>query len=68
MAKGKGSDSTIGGGIIFIIVLIAMIPKEVWIALGIGIGISILLWLIYKAQIAPRASPFTVGGRLDCGA
>ncbi len=52
MAKGKGSDSAIGGGIIFIIVLIAMIPKEVWIALGIGIGISILLWLIYKAQIA----------------
>ena len=52
MAKGKGSDSAVGGGIIFIIVLIAMIPKEVWIALGIGIGISILLWLIYKAQIA----------------
>ena len=52
MAKGKGSDSAVGGGIIFIIVLIAMIPKEVWIAVGIGIGISILLWLIYKAQIA----------------
>ena len=52
MAKSKGSDSAVGGGIIFIIVLIAMIPKEVWIAVGIGIGISILLWLIYKAQIA----------------
>lgn len=56
MAKGgKSSDSAVGGGIIFILVLIAMIPKEVWILLGVTIGISILFWLIYKAQIAHEA-------------
>lgn len=56
MAKsGKGSDSAVGGVVIFVIVLLAMIPKEVWIFLGVTIGVSLLLWLIYKAQIAHEA-------------
>lgn len=56
MAKGKGSDSAVGGGFIFaLIVGIAMIPKQVWIFLGVTIGVSILVWLIYKAVTAYEA-------------
>ena len=56
MAKGgKGSDSTLGGGIIGIIILIAIVPKQVWIVLGVTIGVSVLVWLIYKAMTAYEA-------------
>ena len=56
MAKGgKGSDSALGGGIIGIIILIAIVPKQVWIVLGVTIGVSVLVWLIYKAMTAYEA-------------
>lgn len=50
MAKG-GKDSAVGG-VIGIIVLIAIVPRQVWIVLGISIGVSVLVWLIYKAMLA----------------
>jgi hypothetical protein len=52
---GKGSDSTLGGGIIGIIILIAIVPKQVWIVLGVTVGVSVLVWLIYKAMTAYEA-------------
>lgn len=53
MAKGgKGSDPTVGGMIIAIIVLIAIVPKPVWIGLGVTVGVSVLVWLIYKGATA----------------
>lgn len=56
MAKGgKGSDSSVGGGIIGIIILIAIVPKQVWIVLGVTVGVSVLVWLIYKAMTAYEA-------------
>ena len=56
MAKGgKSSDSSVGGGIIGIIILIAIVPKQVWIVLGVTVGVSVLVWLIYKAMTAYEA-------------
>lgn len=53
MAKGsKDSDSAIGGLIVFVIVLIAIVPKQVWIALGITVGVCVLMWVAYKAHAA----------------
>jgi hypothetical protein len=46
----KGSDDAVGkvilGVVIGIIVLIAVVPKEVWIALGVIIGGALLIWFI----------------------
>ena len=52
---GKGSDSAVGGGVIGIIILIAIVPKQVWIVLGVTVGVSVLVWLIYKAMTAYEA-------------
>ena len=54
MAKGKGSDSAVGG-IVGVIILIAIVPRQVWIVLGVTIGVAILVWLIYKAMAAYEA-------------
>lgn len=54
MAK-KGNDSVGGaiGAVLFgIVVIIAMIPKPVWIALGITAAAAVLCWVIYKSILA----------------
>ncbi len=49
MARGKGSDdggaTGVGAAIFGVLVLIAAIPKEVWIVLGITAGIAIAVWI-----------------------
>lgn len=53
MAKG-GKDSAVGG-IVGIIILIAIVPRQVWIVLGVTLGVTILGLLIYKAMTAYEA-------------
>ncbi len=55
MAKGDSNDgcaNVVGGFIVFIVVLVAMIPKEVWIALGLFAAVAILVTAIVKAVAA----------------
>ena len=52
MADKKSEDgcaTVVGGAVIGIIVLISMIPKAVWIALGIVAAVGLVGWLVYKA-------------------
>jgi hypothetical protein len=54
VAKG-GKDSAVGGVIVGIIILIAIVPRQVWIVLGVTIGAAVLVWLIYKVTTAYEA-------------
>ncbi|WP_273822841.1 TerB N-terminal domain-containing protein [Pseudomonas asplenii] len=55
--KRKGS----GGGLIalyallFVVALLAQIPKQVWIALGVILGIGVLVWAVRRAT---QAKPY----------
>ena len=44
MAKGK--SGSVGGGIIGVLVLIVLIPREIWIALGIAVIVALAIYLI----------------------
>jgi hypothetical protein len=69
MAKGSkdsndGCATGVGGALFVIVVLIAMIPKPVWIGLGVIVAIAAVAWLFYwvttayetaKAAAAERA-------------
>lgn len=48
MSTKKSSDSAgfLGGLIIGVIVLITMIPKPVWITLGVIIAVAIVIWIV----------------------
>jgi len=51
MAKNDSEDgcaTVIGGGVIGIIVLISMIPKQVWIGLGVAVGLVFACWVLFK--------------------
>ncbi|OBF50142.1 hypothetical protein A5778_01600 [Mycolicibacterium monacense] len=50
MGSKRSSDGSgaIGGAIFFVIVLIAMVPKPVWIAIGIGVAVIVLGWVAYR--------------------
>lgn len=54
MSKSSGSGGGVGGAIFVVIVLIAMIPKEIWIALGvIAVGAAVIglaTWGITTAE------------------
>ncbi|GFG54238.1 hypothetical protein CQY20_20545 [Mycolicibacterium agri] len=39
-----GIAKAIGGLIFFVIVLISVIPKEIWIAIGVAVGGALLIW------------------------
>ena len=55
MAKGDSNDgcaNVVGGFIVFIVVLVAIIPKEVWIALGLFAAVAVLVTAIVKAVAA----------------
>lgn len=42
-----GCATVVGGGVVGIIVLISLVPKPVWIALGVALAIGLLAWLSY---------------------
>lgn len=50
MGSRRQSDGSnaIGGLIFFVIVLVALVPKPVWIFLGVLVGVGLLSWLIYS--------------------
>lgn len=47
-----GYAKVVGGAVIGIIVVISMVPKQVWIGLGIVAGVALLAWGIYKGFAA----------------
>lgn len=44
--KSSDGGGAIGGLIAFVIVLIAAVPKPVWIALGVIVGVCVLSWIV----------------------
>ena len=52
MAKKNDSGSAIGGGLIAVFILIAVVPKQIWIGLGIAAAIAVITWIVYKIVIA----------------
>lgn len=46
MSKRSSEGGSIGGAIFFLFVLIAMVPKPVWIALGVAVGIAFVCYLV----------------------
>lgn len=55
MARGDSNDgcaNVVGGFVVFIVVLVAIIPKEVWIALGIFAAVAVLVTAIVKGVAA----------------
>lgn len=54
MSKNSGSGGGIGGAIFVVIVIIAMIPKEIWIALGVIAGgaavICVVAWVVNTVE------------------
>lgn len=55
MARRK---QTAGGWIVAILVVIALVPKEVWIGLGIVLAVAAAVWLWAKWQaMRPKRHP-----------
>lgn len=54
MAKKNSSDGAVGGVLFVLFVLIATVPKPVWIALGVAIGLVVIIWLIHKFVTAEQ--------------
>ena len=52
MAKKNDSGSAVGGGLIAVFILIAVVPKQIWIGLGIAAAIAVITWIVYKIVIA----------------
>ncbi|ORB28028.1 hypothetical protein [Mycolicibacterium parafortuitum] len=54
MSRKSSSDgSSVVGGVIFVvIVLIAVVPKPVWIALGVIVALTALTWIFYRISVA----------------
>lgn len=47
--KGSGGGPIALYALLFVIALLAQIPKQVWIALGVILGIGVLVWVIRRA-------------------
>ncbi|OWQ78038.1 TerB N-terminal domain-containing protein [Stenotrophomonas maltophilia] len=54
MARRK---QTAGGWIVAILVVIALVPKEVWIGLGIVLAVAVLIWIGAKWQAMRPKNP-----------
>ncbi|TMS54812.1 hypothetical protein [Mycobacterium sp. DBP42] len=54
MSEKRSSDGSnaVGGLVFFVIVLIALVPKPVWIALGVITAVVMLGWISYKITVA----------------
>lgn len=53
--KGSGGGSIALYALLFVIALLAQIPKQVWIAIGVVLGIGVLIWAVRRAT---RAKPY----------
>jgi hypothetical protein len=49
MSKRSSEGGSVGGAIFALFVLIALVPKPVWIAFGIAVGIAVACWVTYRA-------------------
>lgn len=49
MSSKRSSDGSnaLGGFIFFVILLVVMIPKPVWIAFGIVTAVGVMIWIVY---------------------
>ena len=52
MAKKNDSGSTVAGGLFAVFIVIAIVPKQVWIGLGIAAAVAVITWVAYKVVIA----------------
>ncbi|KGI92869.1 hypothetical protein MD26_12335 [Pseudomonas sp. H2] len=53
--KGSGGGPIALYALLFVVALLAQIPKQVWIAVGVILGIGVLAWAIRRAT---RAKPY----------
>lgn len=49
MSKRSSEGGSIGGALFGLLVLIALVPKPVWIALGVAVAIAVVCWLVYRS-------------------
>lgn len=54
--SGDGCAKGVGGAIIGIFVIVAMVPKEVWIVLGVVAAVALVAWLVPKVTAAVAKS------------
>lgn len=48
--SGRSSEGgSVGAAIFVLLVVVAMVPKPVWIALGFAVGVAVVCWMIYGA-------------------
>ncbi|TDK84627.1 hypothetical protein [Mycolicibacterium mucogenicum] len=54
MSSKRSSDGSnaLGGFIFFVILLVVMIPKPVWIALGVIAAVGVVIWVVYALVAA----------------
>ena len=54
MSRKRSSDGSnaLGGFIFFVILLVVMIPKPVWIFLGVITAVSLVIWIVYAVVTA----------------
>lgn len=62
--KSSDGSNVIGGLIVFVVVLIALVPKPVWIALGVIVGAIIVTWVVYRIVTAVEAGRAAEAERL----
>ncbi|PRC45618.1 hypothetical protein C6A85_94245, partial [Mycobacterium sp. ITM-2017-0098] len=53
--KSSDGSNVIGGLVVFVVVLIALVPKPVWIALGVIVGAIIVSWVVWRIVAAVEA-------------
>jgi len=53
--KGSGGGPIALYALLFVVALLAQIPKQVWIALGVVLGIGVLIWAVRRAT---QAKPY----------
>jgi hypothetical protein len=51
----KGSSRGAGGAVFFLLMLIALVPKPVWIFLGVVAAVAALTWILYRIVTAVQA-------------
>nr|WP_256816784.1 hypothetical protein [Pseudomonas putida] len=59
--KGSGGGPIALYALLFVVALLAQIPKQVWIAIGVILGIGVLVWAVRRAT---RAKPCGFHGHL----
>lgn len=55
--KGSGGGPIALYALLFVVALLAQVPKQAWIALGVILGVSALVWAVRRATQAKRYAP-----------